>query len=131
MRLTKLYMAQYKTDINEYVEENATKITDADEFYKHIDTSKLKVFENGKDDTGIYTKVTLEYAIKNTLRDMKWNDAKDYGTGHKVLKNCYIITYEAEDNDNSIYTITYYIYEEEEAADAFEMMTKICNMLKA
>lgn len=124
-------MAQYKTDINEYVEEKATKITNADEFYAHVDTSKLKVFENGKDDTGVYTKVTLEYAIKNTLRDMKWIDAKDYGTGHKVLKNCYIITYEAEDNDNSIYTIMRYIYEEDDAISAFEMMTKICNMLKA
>lgn len=124
-------MAQYKTDINEYVEEKATKITDAYEFYAHIDTSKLKVFKNGKDDKGIYTKVTLEYAIKNSLRDMKWNDAKNYGTGHKVLKNCYIITYEAEDNDNSIYTIMRYIYEEDDAISAFEMMTKICNMLKA
>lgn len=124
-------MAQYKTDINEYVEEKATKITNADEFYEHVDTSKLKVFENGKDDKGVYTKVTLEYAPKNTLRDMKWNDVKNYGTGHKVLKNCYIITYEAEDNDNSIYTIMRYIYEEEDATAAFEMMTKICNMLKA
>jgi hypothetical protein len=123
-------MAQYKTDINEYVEEKATKFTDTDEFYTHIDTSKLKVFENGKDDVGVYTKVTLEYAIKNTLRDMKWNDAKNYGAGHKVLKNCYIITYEAEDNDNSIYTIMRYIYEEDDATSAFEMMTKICNMLK-
>ena len=124
-------MAQYKTDINEYVEEKATKFTDAEEFYAQVDTSKLKVFENGKDDTGVYTKVTLEYAIKNTLRGMKWNDAKNYGTGHKVLKNCYIITYEAEDNDNSIYTIMRYIYEEDDATSAFEMMTKICNMLKA
>lgn len=124
-------MAQYKTDINEYVEEKATKITNADEFYAHVDTSKLKVFENGKDDTGVYTKVTLEYAIKNTLRDMKWIDAKDYGVGYKVLKNCYIITYEAEDNDNSIYTIMRYIYEKDDAISAFEMMTKICNMLKA
>lgn len=123
-------MAQYKTDINEYVEKNATKITDADKFYEHVDTSKLKVFTHGKDDVGVYTKVTLEYAIKNTLRDMKWNDAKNYGAGHKVLKNCYIITYEAEDNDNSIYTIMRYIYEEDDATSAFEMMTKICNMLK-
>ena len=123
-------MAQYKTDINEYIEEKATKITDAEEFYKHVDTSKLKVFENGKDDVGVYTKVTLEYAIKNSLRDMKWVDVKDYGVGHKVLKNCYIITYEAEDNDNSIYTIMRYIYEEDDATSAFEMMTKICNMLK-
>lgn len=124
-------MAQYKTDINEYVEEEVTKITDADEFYTHIDTSKLKVFENGKDDTGVYTKVTLERAFKNTLRNMKWNGDKNYGTGKKVLKDCYIITYEAEDNDNSIYTIMYYIYEEDDATSAFEMMTKICNMLKA
>ena len=124
-------MAQYKTDISEYVAEKATKFTDADAFYKNVDTSKLKVFENGKDDTGVYTKVTLEYAIKNTLRDMKWNDAKNYGAGHKVLKNCYIITYEMEDNDNSIYTIMRYIYEEDDATSAFEMMTKICNMLKA
>ena len=123
-------MAQYKTDINEYIAEKATKFTDADEFYEHIDTSKLKVFTDGKEDRGVYTKVTLEYAVKDTLRDMKWNDAKNYGTGYKVLKNCYIITYEAEDNDNSIYTIMRYIYEKEDAVDAFEMMTKICNMLK-
>jgi hypothetical protein len=31
-------MAQYKTDINEFVEEKATKFTNADEFYEHIDT---------------------------------------------------------------------------------------------
>ena len=124
-------MAQYKTDINEYVEKEVTKITDADEFYTHIDTSKLKVFENGKDDTVVYTKVTLERAFKNTLRNMEWNGDKNYGTGKKVLKDCYIITYEAEDNDNSIYTIMYYIYEEDDAISAFEMMTKICNMLKA
>ena len=123
-------MAQYKTDINEYIAEKATKFTDADEFYEHIDTSKLKVFTDGKEDRGVYTKVTLEYAVKDTLRDMKWNDAKNYGTGYKVLKNCYIITYEVEDNDNSIYTIMRYIYEKEDAVDAFEMMTKICNMLK-
>lgn len=124
-------MAQYKTDINEYIEEKATKITDAEEFYEHADTAKLKVFENGKDDMGVYTKVTLEYAIKNTLRGMKWNDAKNYGTGHKVLKSCYIVTYEAEDNDNSTYTTMRYIYEADDADSAFEMMTKICNMLKA
>lgn len=124
-------MAQYKTDINEYVDEKVTKFTDPDEFYDHVDTSKLKVFEHGKDDAGVYTKVTLEYAIKNVLRNMKWNDTKNYGTGHMVLKNCYIITYEAEDNDNSIYTIMRYIYEEDDATSAFEMMTKICNMLKA
>ena len=124
-------MAQYKTDINEYIEEMATKITDEEEFYEHVDTSKLKVFKNGKDATGVYTKVTLEYAVKDALRDMKWNDAKNYGVGHKVLKNCYIVTYEAEDNDNSIYTIMRYIYEEDDATSAFEMMTKICNMLKA
>lgn len=124
-------MTQYKTDINEYIEENATKIKDEEEFYGHVDTTKLKVFENGKDDTGVYTKVTLEYAVKDALRDMKWNAVKNYGVGHKVLKNCYIITYEAEDNDNSIYTIMRYIYEADDADSAFEMMTKICNMLKA
>lgn len=124
-------MAQYKTDINEYVEEKATKITDADEFYTHIDTTKLKVFKNGKDDKGVYTEVILEYAMKGTLRNMKWKDARNYGTGYNVLKNCYIITYEAEDNDNSIYTRLYYIYEEDDATSAFEMMTKICNMIKA
>ena len=124
-------MAQYKTDINEYIEAKATKITGEEEFYEHVDTAKLKVFENGKDDTGVYTKVMLEYAVKDALRDMKWNAAKNYGVGHKVLKNCYIITYEAEDNDNSIYTIMRYIYEEDDATAAFEMMAKICNMLKA
>ena len=124
-------MAQYKSDINEYVEEKATKIKDRDDFESYVDTSKLKVFENGKEDVGVYTKVTLEYAIKNALREMKWIDSKNYGVGHKVLKNCYIVTYEMEDNDNSIYTIIRYIYEDENAADAFEMMTKICNMLKA
>jgi hypothetical protein len=123
-------MAQYKSDMNEYVEEKATKIKDRDDFESYVDTSKLKVFENGKEDVGVYTKVTLEYAIKNALREMKWIDSKNYGVGHKVLKNCYIITYEMEDNDNSIYTIIRYIYEDEYAADAFEMMTKICNMLK-
>lgn len=123
-------MAQYKSDINEYVEEKATKIKDRDDFESYVDTSKLKVFENGKEDVGVYTKVTLEYAIKNALREMKWIDSKNYGVGHRVLKNCYIITYEMEDNDNSIYTIIRYIYEDENAADAFEMMTKICNMLK-
>ena len=124
-------MAQYKTDINEYIEAKATKITSEEEFYEHVDTAKLKVFENGKDDTSVYTKVTLEYAVKDALRDMKWNAAKNYGVGHKVLKNCYIITYEAEDNDNSIYTNMHYIYEADSADSAFEMMTKICNMLKA
>lgn len=124
-------MAQYKTDINEYVEEKATKITDAEEFYTHIDTTKLKVFKNGKDDKGVYTEVTLEYAMKGTLRNMKWKDARNYGTGYNVLKNCYIITYEVEDNDTSICTRLYYIYEEDDATSAFEMMTKICNMLKA
>ena len=124
-------MAQYKSDMNEYVEEKATKIKNRDDFESYVDTSKLKVFENGKEDVGVYTKVTLEYAIKNALREMKWIDSKNYGVGHKVLKNCYIITYEMEDNDNSIYTIIRYIYEDEHAADAFEMMTKICNMLKA
>ena len=124
-------MTQYKTDINEYIEEKATKITGEDEFYEHVDTAKLKVFENGKDDTGVYTKVTLEYATKDALRDMKWNAAKNYGVGHKVLKSCYIVTYEAEDNDNSTYTIMRYIYEADDAESAFEMMTKICNMLKA
>lgn len=124
-------MAQYKSDISEYVEEKATKITNSEKFYEHIDTSKLKVFENGKDDVGVYTKVKLEYAIKGALRDMQWNEAKNYGTGYKVLKNCYIITYEMEDNDNSIYTIMRFIYEDDDAASAFEMMTKICNMLKA
>jgi len=124
-------MAQYKSDMNEYVEEKASKIKDRDDFESYVDTSKLKVFENGKEDVGVYTKVTLEYAIKNALREMKWIDSKNYGVGHKVLKNCYIITYEMEDNDNSIYTIMRYIYEDENAADAFEMMTKICNMLKA
>lgn len=123
-------MAQYKSEINEYVEEKATKIKDRDDFESYVDTSKLKVFENGKEDVGVYTKVTLEYAIKNALREMKWIDSKNYGVGHRVLKNCYIITYEMEDNDNSIYTIMRYIYEDENAADAFEMMTKICNMLK-
>ncbi len=123
-------MAQYKSDLNEYVAEKATKIANEDDFYSYIDTSKLKVFENGKDDVGVYTKVTLEYAIKNSLRGMKWNDSKKYGTGNMVLKNCYIITYEVEDNDNSIYTIMRYIYEDDDAASAFEMMTKICNMLK-
>ena len=124
-------MPQYKSDINEYVEEKATKIKDRDDFESYVDTSKLKVFENGKEDVGVYTKVTLEYAIKNALREMKWIDSKNYGVGHKVLKNCYIVTYEMEDNDNSIYTIIRYIYDDENAADAFEMMTKICNMLKA
>ena len=124
-------MAQYKTDINEYIEAKATKITGEEEFYEYVDTAKLKVFKNGKDDTGVYTKVTLEYAVKDALRDMKWNAAKNYGVGHKVLKSCYIVTYEAEDNDNSIYTIMRYIYEEDDATSAFEMMTKICNMLKA
>ena len=123
-------MAQYKSDMNEYVEEKATKIKNMDDFESYVDTSKLKVFENGKEDVGVYTKVTLEYAIKNALREMKWIDSKNYGVGHRVLKNCYIITYEMEDNDNSIYTIIRYIYEDENAADAFEMMTKICNMLK-
>lgn len=123
-------MAQYKSDINEYVEEKATKIKDRDDFESYVDTSKLKVFENGKEDVGVYTKVTLEYAIKNALREMKWIDSKNYGVGHKVLKNCYIITYEMEDNDNSIYTIIRYIYDDENAPAAFEMMTKICNMLK-
>lgn len=124
-------MAQYKSDINEYVEEKATKIKDRDDFESYVDTSKLKVFENGKEDVGVYTKVTLEYAIKNALREMKWIDSKNYGVGHKVLKNCYIVTYEMEDNDNSIYTIIRYIYDDENAPAAFEMMTKICNMLKA
>ena len=124
-------MAQYKSDINEYVEEKVTKITSPEVFYAQVDTAKLKVFENGKDDTGVYTKVTLEYAIKDSLRDMKWKDSKNYGVGNKVLKNCYIITYEAEDHDNSIYTIMRYIYEDDDATSAFEMMTKICNMLKA
>lgn len=123
-------MAQYKSDINEYVEEKATKIKDRDDFESYVDTSKLKVFENGKEDVGVYTKVTLEYAIKNALREMKWIDSKNYGVGHKVLKNCYIVTYEMEDNDNSIYTIIRYIYDDENAPAAFEMMTKICNMLK-
>ena len=124
-------MAQYKTDINEYIEEKATKITNEEDFFEHADTAKLKVFENGKDDTGVYTKVTLEYAVKDALRDMKWNDTKNYGVGHKVLKSCYIVTYEAEDNDNSTYTNMRYIYEADDAESAFEMMTKICNMLKA
>ena len=124
-------MPQYKTDINEYIEEKATKITDEEDFFEHADTAKLKVFENGKDDAGVYTKVTLEYAVKDALRGMKWNDAKNYGVGHKVLKNCYIVTYEAEDNDNSTYTIMRYIYEVDAADAAFEMMAKICNMLKA
>lgn len=124
-------MAQYKTDINEYIEEKATKINGEEEFYEHADTAKLKVFENGKDDTGVYTKVTLEYAVKDAMRDMKWNDDKNYGVGYKVLKDCYIVTYEAEDNDNSTYTVMRYIYEKEDAISAFETMTKICNMLKA
>ena len=121
-------MVQYKTDINEYIEEKATKINGEEEFYEHVDTAKLKVFE---DDTNVYTKVTLEYATKDALRDMKWNTAKNYGVGHKVLKSCYIVTYETEDADNSIYTIMRYIYEADAADAAFEMMTKICNMLKA
>ena len=71
-------MAQYKTDINEYVEEKATKITDAEEFYEHVDTAKLKVFENGKDDTGVYTEADAADAafemmakICNML-DVRW-----------------------------------------------------------
>lgn len=123
-------MAQYKSDLNEYVDEKVTKIKNRDDFESYVDTSILKVFENGKEDVGVYTKVKLEYAIKNALREMKWIDSKNYGVGNRVLKNCYIITYEMEDNDNSIYTIIRYIYDDENAPAAFEMMTKICNMLK-
>ena len=122
-------MAQYSTKLSDFVSEEKTRFNDPEEFYEHIDTAKLKDIEKVKN--GVTHHVKLEYAYKGALRDMKWIESKDYGVGKEVIKTCYIVTYEIEDDDNSIYTCLHYIYDEYDAADAFDMVTRICNMLNA
>lgn len=122
-------MAQYSTKLSDFVNEEKTRFNDPEDFYEHIDTAKLKDIEKVKN--GVTHHVKLEYACKGVLRGMKWIDSKDYGVGNEVNTTCYIVTYEIEDDDNSMFTNLHYIYNENEAADAFDMVTKICNMLNA
>ena len=122
-------MAQYSTELSDYVSEKKTQFNNAEEFYDHIDTAKLKTFE--KEKGGVSHHVKLEFACKGALRNMRWIDSKDYGVGNEVNKTCYIVTYEIEDDDNSMCTCLHYIYEEHDAPDAFDMVTRICNMINA
>ena len=122
-------MAQYSTELSDFVSKEKTKFDNAEDFYEHIDTAKLKNFE--KEKNGVTHRVKLEFACKGALRNMKWIDAKDYGVGNEVITSCYIVTYEIEDDDNSMFTCLHYIYSEFEAAGAFEMVTKICDMINA
>lgn len=122
-------MAQYSTKLSDFVSEEKTRFNDPEDFYEHIDTAKLKDIEKVKN--GVTHHVKLEYACKGVLRGMKWIDSKDYGVGNEVNTTCYIVTYEIEDDDNSMFTSLHYIYNEYEAVDAFDMVTKICNMLNA
>lgn len=122
-------MAQYSKELSDFVSEEKTKFNDPEDFYEHIDTAKLKTYE--KEKNGVTHHVKLEFACKGALRDMKWIDSKDYGVGHEVMKSCYIVTYEIEDDDNSMFTSLHYIYDEFEAASAFDMVTKICDMINA
>lgn len=122
-------MAQYSNELSEYVNKEKSKFNNPEDFYEHIDTAKLKTYE--KEKNGVTHHVKLEFACKGALRDMKWIESKDLGVGNEVLKTCYIVTYEIEDDDNSIYTCLHYIYEEHDAADAFDMVTRICNMINA
>ena len=122
-------MAQYSTELSGFVSDEKTTFNDPEEFYEHIDTAKLKKYE--KEKNGVSHHVKLEFACKGALRDMKWIESKDYGVGNEVIKTCYIVTYEIEYDDNSIYTCLHYIYDEYDAADAFDMVTRICNMINA
>ena len=122
-------MAQYSTKLSDFVSDEKTKFNDPEDFYEHIDTAKLKKIEKVKN--GVTHHVKLEFACKGALRDMKWIDSKNYGVGNEVNTTCYIVTYEIEDDDNSMFTSLHYIYNENEASDAFDMVTKICNMFNA
>ena len=126
---TTMAPAPYSTELSDFVSEQKIQFNNAEEFYEHIDTAKLKDFEKVK--SGVTHHVKLEFACKGTLRNMRWIDSKDFGVGNEVIKTCYIVTYEIEDDDNSMCTCLHYIYDEFGAVDAFDMVTRICNMINA
>ena len=137
-------MAQYTTQLDEYVSKDKTFITDEQDFYDHIDTIKLNHFEgrvnipttelkHGKTiKTNHFSNVfvTLELLEKGMLRQMRWVDSKSKGNGYEVLKDGYVISLEYENEEESIGCTKYFIYEPQDAESAFEMFTKICAMYK-
>ena len=137
-------MAQYSTNLDEYVSKEKSSIENEQDFFDHIDTIKLNFFEgkinkpttefkHGKSVKVNHVSnvfVTLELLEKGMLRDMRWLESKNKGCGNEVLKDGYMISMEYINEEESIGCTKYFIYEVQDAESAFEMFTKICAMYK-
>ena len=128
----------FSMSLEEYVDKKQSVFKNMDKFSEHVPTTVLKWYKatntmdkDGDDADEIQHFVKLEYAPEKTLRKMVWNETKEQGTGYFVKKECYIITYEVVNPNHSVCATKYYIYEPKDAAEAFEMVSTICKMIKA
>lgn len=137
-------MAQFSTNIDEFVSKDREVFHNMDDFYAYIDTIKMNRFEkkvnfptiecvhNREVKKNHYSdiRVTIELAEKDMLRHMKWIDSNNRGIGNRVLKDCYIVVYEIEAEEESTYTVKYFIYNKEDITDAINMFNTICSLYK-
>lgn len=139
-------MAKFSSRLEEFISKEVTVLKKMEEFYNHVNTIKLNRFTTKfniptqefdkskkkyvKVDHYSDVNVTIELLEKGMLRGMKWIDGKKHGVGHEVLKSGYYISLEVTNDDESTYSCKNYLYEDTDAAEAFDMFNRICAMYK-
>ena len=107
------------------------KFTDMDKFYEYGKEVVMKRKEFDDKTNHISSTVILEYIGKGGLYHPRWIDGKDVGYGYEVFTSGYVVSYIVEDEDNSMMTEKIEYFDESQSFLAFDLVTKICQMLSA
>lgn len=114
-----------------FLSKNQKKFTNMDEFFECGKEVVMKRKEFNDKTNHITSKVILEYIGKGGLYHSRWIDSKDIGYGYEVLTSGYVVSYIAEDENNSTMIEKIEYFDESQSFLAFDLVIKICQMLSA
>ena len=119
------------TERNIFLSEKQKKFTNMDKFYECGNEVVMKRKEFNDEMNEITSTVILEYICKGGLYHSRWIDSKDVGYGYEILASGYVVSYIIEDGKNSSMTEKIEYFNESQSFLAFDLVTKICQMLSA
>jgi hypothetical protein len=116
---------------NIFLSEKQKKFTDMDELYEHGQEVVMKHREFTDKTNHIKSKVILEYIGKGNLYHPRWIDSKNTGYGYEVLTTGFVVSYVIEDEKNETMIERIEYFDVSQQLQAFDFVTKICQMLSA
>ena len=114
-----------------FLSDKQKKFTDMDEFYESGQEVVMKRREFNDKANHISSTVILECIGKGNLYHARWIDGKNVGYGYEVLTSGYVVSYIVEDENNSTMIEKIEYFDESQSFLAFDLVTKICQMLSA